>query len=474
MNLKKQIRLEISGEDLRVDHTIVEALNKCLIHIIRNSADHGIESASERTKVGKNTNGAITITAQEVKEEVIIRIQDDGRGIDPLRIKSKAIEKQIVSAQEADQMSDSQLRMLIFEPGFSTAEQVTDVSGRGVGTDMVKSTIVSMGGHIELNSEVGKGTEFIFRLPIPKSVLIISSLLVKDKDRTVAIPQDCVTRIISLSDDTKMNQIRSLGTTLVFQDQDRLIPVLSLSKILNSQFSAGQNSDLNETSFSKLVCVRSKNGPYCIQVDEVLNIEDTVVKQVGKWLRSVSTYLGVTFLADGRIGPILDIDGIAQKMCFEPLAANKIETSNPGSSQTSSADSKFVLLFDLGTDCTYGAMQTEIFRLEVIDTSEIQHSGNQSVVIYRGQTMPLISLSGALNIGNDCPNNSHSADQNKLQILVVQISGKFHGFIVRSIGDFVEVQSNDNTLELESLNQKIYIINSKTVTLLSLHHYISD
>lgn len=459
-NLKKQIQFETSNGDLRVDHSIAEVLNKCLVHVIRNSADHGIESPEQRKTLGKEPKGKISIEVQETAEDVIIRVRDDGRGIDPGKIKAKAIEKGILSAQAAAEMDDNEARMLIFEPGFSTAEKVTDVSGRGVGTDMVKGTILSMGGHIELESEVGLGTEFVFRLPLPKSALIINSLLVKVKNQVFAIPQDCITRVIRLSDGVENDRVKPCGSGFVFQDRDEMIPIVDLPRILGMA---------RESASSVLIQIRSKNGVYCLQVQEVLDIEDTVIKNPGKWLGRTRRYSGATFLPDGRVGLVLDVDQIAENSGIGAKQSKKNESARNRDSTIQGAQVEQILVFETHGNNICGVRQSEVFRLEEFACEQIQYSGEQPVVVYRGRTIPLL-LHECI-IGNREPSANRFALPNGRPCLAIIAlhEQRYFGFPVKSIRDLV---SPENNSELGRSKSRALIVEGKVINVLRLYELI--
>lgn len=230
-SLRKQIQLGIDGEQLRVDHHLAEVLGKCLIHLLRNAADHGIEAPEARVAAGKAEQGHLQIAFSETTEQVLVRITDDGKGIDAARIKQKALEKQLITPEEAARKTDDEIRLLIFEAGFSTAEQVSDVSGRGVGMDMVRQTIADAGGRVELKSVVGQGTELTLRLPVPKSVMIINALLIRFKDQTYALPQDSVDRIVTLEEPGVFERLKMIGDVVFGESQGRLDPILGLGEL---------------------------------------------------------------------------------------------------------------------------------------------------------------------------------------------------------------------------------------------------
>ena len=229
--LKKKIKVEITGDDLRIDHSVADVLNKCLIHVVRNSADHGLEKPEDRLANGKVALGAIYVVAEQANDFYTITVMDDGRGIDLERVKKKVVENGLLTADELARLKPEQVYEYIFAPGFSTAAVVTDVSGRGVGTDMVKKSVEAIGGKITVNSEWGHGSTFTLTIPVPKSALIVSSLLVQAGGQVFAIPQTVVRRVLSFDGDQDP-RIQRIKDQAFLSDEGHLIPLLPLADIL--------------------------------------------------------------------------------------------------------------------------------------------------------------------------------------------------------------------------------------------------
>jgi two-component system chemotaxis sensor kinase CheA len=456
--LKKKIDLEIQGEEIRIDHTLAEVLNKCLIHMVRNSADHGVEMPADRLKSGKPEAGTIRIQVRESSEEIVLILSDDGRGINSEKVKQKAVEKNLISVETARTMSDSAARMLIFEPGFSTAEEITGVSGRGVGTDMVKQTIAGLGGRIELHSTLGQGTEFVLTLPVPKSVLIIPSLIVRVNDELFAVPQESVVRVAELGVVERERNLRKVGERLVYQQENALLPVLSLRQVLGLQ-----DHDVDVTRDLTLLCLEGLHAPYCLVVDEVLDMEDIVVKPVGNWVSDIEIYAGATFMADGRIGLIIDGEGVAKRAGFSGVGEIKPETVEVAQS----AAQRSLFLFQIGAGENYAIPQEELFRLERIESSKLQYSGQQAMSVFRGRAMPIFDLEQVLCAVSGRPKFTDES----LLTMVIEHGNQFYGFVVPKFNDF-ESDSGARGVVLSPL-QETLVLNERTVTLISLKEWIS-
>lgn len=426
VGLRKEISLRVSGDELRVDHALAEGLSKCLIHMLRNAADHGIESAEIRQTAGKPAPGNIEISVESQSDFIHLRVSDDGKGIDPERIREKAIEKGILDAVTAAQLAPEDVLMLIFHPGFSTAEKVTDVSGRGVGMDMVKTTIDAMGGSIGIESRLGQGTTFAIRLPLPKSVVIVSSLMVRAGNQLFALPQDAILRVIKMDGVAYQSQIRMVNDCRFFLDGDRLKPVLRLESLLDLQ--------VQPVDEGVLLVLRGKNGEYCLEVDEIQDIEDTVVKRVGRWMDRLGLFSGATFLGDGRIGLILDVEGMSETLGFK-----KKDLKPPESVVSCHTTLGLpVLMVESAERRFYGIPLENIFRIEELEVVKFQRSGQSSVIVYRDRVVPVTSLEQLL--GRE-PGEIPVAGE-RIPAVLLKIDDHLHAVAVHRIGDLVNAEES--------------------------------
>ncbi len=290
----KKIKLELSGEETEIDRGIIEELNDPLVHMIRNSCDHGIESKEERKAAGKPEVGTITLDADQEGNHIVLKIMDDGKGLNTEKIKEKAIEKGVISQSEAESMSEREAYQLIFQPGFSTAKQVSSVSGRGVGMDVVRTNIQKLKGIIEVDSEIGMGSTFIIKLPL--TLAIIQGLLVKLKDETYAIPLSSVISVVGVD----MENIYTINNQEVIRIREDVMPLIRMDKALDAK----ENNDLVN---SYVVIVGLGIDRYGLVVNELLGQQEIVIKSLGGYLGNINSIAGSTILGDGRVIMIVDI-----------------------------------------------------------------------------------------------------------------------------------------------------------------------
>lgn len=297
--LGKKIRLEITGQDTELDRTVIDEIGDPLIHLLRNSADHGIEMPEERKALGKPEEGKILLKAYHSGNHVFIEVEDDGAGIDRDKVLQKALEKGTVSHEESDRLTDQEIYELIFASGFSTAEKVSDISGRGVGLDVVKKTIESLGGIITVSSEPGKGTKFIIQLPLTLS--IISVLLVQVQDEKYGIPLTSIVETALIDKD----QIKFAHDRPVIDFRGKIIPLLSLKDI----FQVPETSVRSDGRIS-IVIVRKGEKLAALIVDDFIGQQEVVLKSLGNYLKDVFAISGATILGDGHVSLIIDCNAL--------------------------------------------------------------------------------------------------------------------------------------------------------------------
>ena len=298
----KKINLVVKGEETEIDRGIIEELNDPLVHMIRNSCDHGIEPPEERIRIGKPEFGTITLDADQEGNNIVLRISDDGRGMDPEKLKAKALEKGIITHEQAAQMSAREAFQLIFAPGFSTAAKVTAVSGRGVGMDVVRSNIQNLKGMIDIESEVGKGTTFIIKLPL--TLAIIQGLLVKVQDETYALPLSSVVEVVAINPDS----VYTVSHQEVIRIRQEVIPILRLDRVL------GVSNPREELDNRYVVNVGLGMQRIGLVVDELLGQQEIVIKSLGEYLGSITGVAGSTILGDGRVIMIIDVADLIQSI----------------------------------------------------------------------------------------------------------------------------------------------------------------
>ena len=298
----KKVRLEIFGEETELDKTLIEEINDPLVHMVRNSVDHGIEPPEEREKLGKDPTGTITLSAEQEGNNIIIAIEDDGRGIDPEKIKAKAIEKGIVTPEKAAEMNRNDILNLIFAPGFSTAQKVSNVSGRGVGMDVVKTNVTKLRGIINIETEPGKGSKFIIKLPI--TLAIIQGLLVKIDTEIVVIPLNTVIEVVRVNRD----DIYSIGQSEVINLREMVIPLVDLKDSLY------RRGETEKRDWHYIVIVGIAEKRFGLKVDKLLGQEEIVIKSLGKYLGNIKGIAGSTIMGDGTVVMIADIADIVTQI----------------------------------------------------------------------------------------------------------------------------------------------------------------
>ena len=382
----KQVRIEMEGKETDLDKALIEAIKDPLTHVVRNSVDHGIEAPDVRVSRGKPAEGVLRLRAFHEGGQINIEIADDGAGIDPARVKAKALQRGIITADHAAAMSDHEAVRLIFLPGFSTAEQITNVSGRGVGMDVVKTNIEKIGGQVDIHSVIGAGTTL--RIKIPLTLAIIPALIVSADGDRYAIPQVSLIELVRLEGAHAMRGIEFLDDAPFYRRRGSLLPLLYLRKELG--LPASPTSDL-----VNIVVLNADDRQFGLVVDEINDTEEIVVKPLGKQLKRVGAFAGATIMGDGRVALILDALGVAQRA---HVVSGTRERTRIDAVQATAAvsDLQTLLLFRVGND-RMALPLSLVDRLEEFPRTRIEHSGPQDVVQYRGEIMPLVSLAAFFN-----------------------------------------------------------------------------
>ncbi len=455
--LGKKCELIIEGKEVELDKTIIESIGDPLTHMIRNSMDHGIETPEERKAKGKNPVGTILLSASHQGGKVNIRVQDDGAGIDAEKLKQKAIEKGILTPEQAAEMSNRDAVNLIFHPGFSTAEKVTDVSGRGVGMDVVKTNIEKLGGSIEIETEVDKGTTFDIKLPL--TLAIVPALIVYAGRDRYAIPQVNIDELVRIKPTEIKDKINKIKDIEVLRLRGALLPLVRLSKVLGKE----QANDESETKEAlNVIVVESGSIRYGLIVDGLPDSEEIVVKPLGRHLKSCNCFAGATILGNGTIALILDIGGIALKSNLNNTTTEQIEKEAAAVDQA--GDCKLtVLLFTNAPHEQFAIPMNLISRIEKIKREQIDSVGGKPVLQYRGQSLPLIKL-------EDCITAAPMEQTEELFVLVFESYGKELGLIIPRLIDIRNVQVNfDDDTFLEPGVIGATIINNKTTRMIDIY-----
>ena len=362
----KQIRLEMEGAETELDKTIIESIKDPLTHIVRNSCDHGIESPEERTARGKPPVGVLRMRAFHEGGQVNIEIIDDGNGLDPQKLKAKVIQKGLLTPDQLDSMNDRELMSLIFLPGFSTAAKVTNVSGRGVGMDVVKTNIEKIGGAVDLNSRLGHGTTL--KIKIPLTLAIIPALVVSCRSDRFAIPQVSLLELVRLEGETAQAAIEWVHGSPVYRLRGKLLPLLYLNKILSYP-----DQDSSGRDIVNIVVLRADERTFGLVVDGIHDTQEIVVKPLNNLLKGLDCYAGATVMGDGRVSLILDVFGVAQ--LGKVLSKDHEHASASHEEQHDTAvEKQTVLLFRSGSHDRLAVPLSLVARLEEFPLDRIEKS----------------------------------------------------------------------------------------------------
>jgi len=422
--LGKQIRLQMDGADTELDRTIIEAIKDPLVHLVRNSCDHGIESPDVRIGAGKPTEGILTLRAYHEGGQVNIEIGDDGAGINVGRVKQKAIEKGLLRPEQVEKLSDREALNLIFLPGFSTAQTVTNLSGRGVGMDVVKSHIEKIGGAVDVFSRPGQGATV--KIKIPLTLAIIPGLVITSGGERFVIPQISLLELIRMDADSTGKHIEYVHGTPVFRRRGSLLPIAYLNQVLGLK-SADQAEAVN------IVVLQAEDRQFGLVVDGINDTQEIVVKPLGKQLKGLTLYAGATIMGDGRVALILDVLGIGQGAGV--FAAFHDQGRASGQQKTQSEiELQRMLLFRAGSFERLAVPLSLVARLEEFPQSAIEHAGGGQVVQYRDKILPLISLRAVLESGA----RDEGLQADPVQVVVFNDGDRSVGMVVDQILDVVE------------------------------------
>ncbi len=426
--LNKKTELVIEGEGVEMDKTIIEAIGDPLTHLIRNSVDHGIEDVETRAAKGKSPTAILRLSALHEAGQVVIKVEDDGAGIDPERIKAKALENGFISAAELEEMSDNEIIKLIFRPGFSMAREVTDISGRGVGMDVVFSNLSKLGGTIDIQSKVDVGTTISIKLPL--TLAIIPSLIVRVDEDRFALPQVNLVELVRVSAGQAANRIEKIDNAVVMRLRGALLPLIDLRQVLRGEGSGFTNLEENNEA-TNIVVVNAGSFNYGIIVDDLLDSEEIVVKPLGLHLHHLETYAGATILGDGRAALILDIVGISKAMKLKPVKQKQEEEEKQLENLLGQKDSQSMLLLSNGHDEQFAIPLGLVSRIEKIRKEELTETSGRRALKYRGGTLIVLAI-------EDVAPVKPRVETNTPYVVVFKYGGKEVGVVVSHIIDVVD------------------------------------
>ncbi len=513
--LNKQMDLTIVGKDVELDKTIIEAINDPLTHLVRNSVDHGIEPPDERVRKGKNPKGSIVLKAYHEAGQVVIEISDDGKGLDGNILAETAINKGLITPEQAKTMSEKERVNLILLPGFSTAKKITDVSGRGVGMDVVKTNLDQLGGSIEIESEVGIGTTISVKLPL--TLAIIPCQIVVTGGERYAIPQVNLEELLRIPASKIKDRIERVGDAEVVRLRGNLLPLIRLSDVLGiprtyydpvndevkpdrrkhvadrrskasplftngESAEEGQQADnsiefkrtgkdrrQNPASALNIVVVSTGAMKYGLIVDRLQDSEEIVIKPLGRHLQQCKGYAGATIMGDGRIALILDVNNLSQMAGLTSLDGT--ERANELAEAAKNAiikakDKQALLVFSSSPDEQFAVPLNQVERVEKIKITDIEDVGGRRVMQYRGGSLPLVSIDEVAMV-------QPLADRDDLLVIVFNLAGKDIGLLAIGPIDAIEVAADVDDMTLKQTGiMGSSIINGHTTMLVDIFEIV--
>jgi two-component system chemotaxis sensor kinase CheA len=415
--LGKRIEIDMVGADTELDRQVLEMIKDPLTHMVRNSADHGLEMGPDRIAAGKSEVGRIRLSAYQEGGQIVVEVSDDGRGLSIDRIRQKAVNNGLATESELADMSDQQVAQFIFRAGFSTASSVTSVSGRGVGMDVVRTNVERIGGTVEVQSNPGRGTTFVIRIPL--TLAIVSALILECADERYAIPQIGVLELVRAGAGTEL-PIERLNNARVLRLRNRLLPLVNLREVLGL---GGASEKDDQASFVVISQVGSLT--FGLMVDRVFDTEEIVVKPVAPILRAVSVFAGNTILGDGSVIMILDPNGIAETIGNN---AGKEASADETTVENAFNERMALLLFRAGHAAPKAVPLGLVARLEEIDVTTIESADGRRMVQYRGALMPLLPVQAEQDVRSE----------GRQPILVFADGRSSMGLLVDEIVDIVE------------------------------------
>jgi two-component system chemotaxis sensor kinase CheA len=450
--LDRDIDLEMHGADTELDRQVLELVKDPLTHLVRNCADHGIETPADRLAAGKPQKGTIRLSAWHQGGHIIIEIADDGRGLDIAAIRAKAVEKGLASEAELAPKSEAEICNFIFTPGFSTAAQVTSISGRGVGMDVVRSNIEQIGGTVDLKSARGLGTAFTIKIPL--TLAIVSALIVEVGGERFAMPQLSVLELVRAGNSGE-HRIERIKDAQVLRLRKKLLPLVQLKDVLR----LGESDDDN----GFVVVTQVGNQTFGMVVDGVFHTEEIVIKPMSSKLRHLPVFSGTTILGDGSVIMIIDPNGVAQALGRAATAAAQAEKPEFAIAEDDAdADAVALLVFRAGAQQPKAVPLSLVTRLEEIDCRKIELSDGRHLVQYRDQLMPLLRIDATTNL----------KQEGAQPILVFSDHGRSMGLVVDEIIDIVEAR-----LDIEVASDRpgllgYAVIKGATTQIIDVGHFL--
>jgi len=441
--LNKEIGLTTYGEEVELDRSIIEALSDPLTHLIRNSVDHGIELPEDREAAGKPRQGSIELRAYHQAGHVYIDIIDDGEGIDCAYVGEKAVEKGLITKEKMEDMSDRELARLIFKPGFSTATEISDVSGRGVGMDVVLTNIAQIGGSVDIDSRIGIGTTISLVLPL--TLAIVSGLVIRTSDQCFVLPEANIDELVRIKPEEVALRINRVQNSQVLRLRDMLLPLIALDQVLHledPEAKDGEESfELSSDRIEPMRVLIIKHGisSFGLLVDEVENIEEIVVKPLPRYLEQQPCFSGASIMGNGDVSLILDVAGIFEKAGLRHLSLPSGETDQ-SESRSITKDLQTLLLFNNGSDERFAMPLEQITRIERVKISKIEKIKDRHYLQYQGDKLRLVFLEDYLPV--DRPDRS---GQETLGVIIPKQIKHPMGIVINCVEGTIQEQVNIDT-----------------------------
>jgi two-component system chemotaxis sensor kinase CheA len=465
----KQVRVEIDGKNTELDKTLIEAIKDPLTHLLRNAVDHGIEMPADRIKKGKPAEGVLTVRAFHESGQVHIQIQDDGGGIPLDKVRAKALSRNLVPPDQLARMSDEELCSLIFLPGFSTASAVTNVSGRGVGMDVVKTNVEKIGGTVTVDTRLHRGTTFGIKIPL--TLAIVPALIVAAGRSRFAIPQVSLLELVGFDPSRDLQKIENFHGAPVFRLRGQLLPLVFLDREIGQD-----GGDLREGSV-RIVVLQVADRRFGLVVDRIIDQQEIVVKPLARQVKGIPIFAGATILGDGRVALILDVMGLAQQ---SGIVSDMRSSGAPPSTivtRKEDGDLTTMLLLKSPDDGRMAIPLDRVSRLETVSPSLVETVGDQMVLRHGNDIMPLVSVNAVIPERRTVfrsEEQTQAAADLPLNVVVMQRHGVPVGLIVDDILDVVDISLKSRRVGSRPGVMGCVVIHDRVTELLDLDWVLSN
>ncbi|HEY1963691.1 MAG TPA: chemotaxis protein CheA [Acidobacteriaceae bacterium] len=455
----REVRIEFSGQETGLDKSLLEAIKDPLTHAVRNAVDHGIEAATDRVLAGKPAEGCVRLRAFHQSGSVVIEVVDDGAGIPLERVLAKAIERNLVTAEQAAGMSEREALQLIFLPGFSTASAVTTVSGRGVGMDVVRANVEKVGGSVEVESRRGEGTTL--RLRVPLTLAIVPSLVVRSGGQSFALPQSALVELVDIPEREVARVVQRIGSAELYRLRERLLPMVWLDRLL------GLEADSPDSSMGRYMAVLEADGcRYGLVVDDLMSPEEIVVKPLSFVLREIGLFSGATVLGNGTLALILDVGATAARAGVKPIEEESAGSDESETAVQEASGESFLIFEDRARERTALPLDM-VERIESVPLERIEYAGGRPLLQYRGE---LLTLKDEGNVLPELEAGRQQGEELQATVLICGNTGfggerRAAGIVVRRVLDVStgkvlerETASDGTEMELVLVKEKLTLV----------------